>query len=176
MASKLQNRTQMAPWAQRNCFRRRMIVEDIRFGWICMYCIVEYSLRLVFFVVESLHVHGKIELCEMQRPSNFAEFFEYKSWESSPFVKCTQLSGRLFNPIDICKKLSHHFFCIFQLVWAEQFNSLTVYLLLSKVHFTDFLKSLSWKEWNATLCSKIAKIRGCQTLLSKNSASARHPC
>ena len=34
MASKLQNRTQMAPWAQRNCFRRRMIVEDIRFGWI----------------------------------------------------------------------------------------------------------------------------------------------
>ena len=36
MASKLQNRTQMAPWAQRNCFRRRMIVEDIRFGWICI--------------------------------------------------------------------------------------------------------------------------------------------
>ena len=116
MASKLQNRTQMAPWAQRNCFRRRMIVEDIRFGWILHRW--KFYVACFYIVVESLHVHGKMELCEMQRPSNFAEFFEYKSWESFPFVKCTQLSGRLFNPSDICKNLSHTFYCIFQLVFG----------------------------------------------------------
>ena len=54
-----------------------MIVEDIRFGWILHRW--KFYVACFYIVVESLHVHGKIELCEMQRPSNFAEFFEYKS-------------------------------------------------------------------------------------------------
>ena len=35
--------------------------------------------------------------------------------------------------------------------------------------------SLADSRWNTTLCSKIAKISGCQTVLSKNSAGTRHP-
>ena len=121
----------MAPWAWRNCFRRRMIVEDIRFRIWLDIALLKILGGLFFLWWKSLHVHGKIELncakCNgLQILLNFLNInlekvLHSSSVHSSLVHYLTQVSHGLPNKspcISLEKTVPPLLIAFFQLVWA----------------------------------------------------------